>query len=346
MNNTSTAMCMFENRPSNTASGINMFVNYSAAGQVQYRDATGAPISSSITVSANTWNHYALVRSGSTITLWINGQSGGTVTKTTNFTDTTCVLAQDQGGGFNFAGYLSNFRIVKGTAVYTSAFTPSTTPLTAITNTSLLTGFTNAGIIDNTMINNLETVGNAQISTAQNQFGSGSMYFDGTGDYLSTVSTPNLLFGSGNFTIECWVYANSLGSYNALIAQWPDNNGTVNNSFVLEAVNPDMVFYWVSGSTLYGPATLGTITTGVWTHYAICRSGNTLYPFKNGVLGTTVSITQTLNSPTSAVTVGGAVAGGGEWIGYIDDLRITKGYARYTANFTPPTAALPDIGPI
>jgi hypothetical protein len=172
------------------------------------------------------------------------------------------------------------------------------------------------------------------------------MSFDGTGDYLSTRSTPNLSFGSGDFTIEAWVYATSLGSYNAVFAQWPDNGGSTNNSYTLETVGSNMEFYYASGSTLYGPTTLGTITTGVWIHYAICRSGNTLYPFKNGVLGTTTSITQTLNSPTSAVTVGGAVAGGGEWIGYIDDLRITKGYARYTTNFTPPTAALPDIGPI
>jgi hypothetical protein len=167
-----------------------------------------------------------------------------------------------------------------------------------------------------------------------------SAYFDGTGDYLSTPSTSNLSFGSGDFTIECWVYANTLGSYNAVFAQWPDNGGTTNNSYVLEAVSPNMVFYWASGSTLYGPATLGTIVTGQWTHYAICRSGNTLYPFKNGVLGTTTSITQTLNSPASAVTVGGQVAGGGGWNGFISNLRIVKGIAVYTAAFTPPRRPL------
>jgi hypothetical protein len=204
---------------------------------------------------------------------------------------------------------------------------------------------TNGAIFDNAMMNDLETVGNAQISTSVVKYGTGSIALDGTGDYLLTRSTPNLAFGSGNFTIECWAYATSLGSYNALFAQWPDNGGTANNSYVLESVGSTMYFYWVSGTTLYGPATLGTITTGSWIYWAICRSGNTLYPFKNGVLGTTISISQTLNSPTSNVTVGGAVAGGGEWIGYIDDLRITKGYARYTATFTPPTEAFLNIGP-
>jgi len=242
------------------------------------------------------------------------------------------------------SAYLSNIRFVVGSGI-TSDSVPIA-PISAITNTSLLLNTTNGAIIDNAMMNDLETVGNTQISTSVKKYGTGSLAFDGTGDYLSTRSTPNLSFGSGDFTIEAWVYATSLGSYNAVFAQWPDNGGSTNNSYTLETVGSNMEFYYASGSTLYGPTTLGTITTGVWIHYAICRSGNTLYPFKNGVLGTTTSITQTLNSPTSAVTVGGAVAGGGDWIGYIDDLRITKGYARYTATFTPPTAALPDIGPI
>ena len=292
----------------------------------------------------NSWNHIAVVKNSTTYTGYVNGV--GTVIGTSSSVPGTqsnpvSIGYYAPGPGYYTSGYISNARYVTNSAVYTTNFTPPTSPVTAISNTQLLCNFTNAGIIDNTMLNNLQTVGNAQISSAQTKFGGGSMSFDGTGDYLSTVSTPNLSFGSGNFTIECWVYANSLGSYNALVAQWPDNGGTTNNSYVLEAVSPDMVFYWASGSTLYGPATLGTITTGVWTHYAICRSGNTLYPFKNGVLGTTVAISQTLNSPTSAVTVGGQVAGGGGWNGYIDDLRITKGYARYTSNFTPATSALP-----
>ena len=348
LNNTSTAMCMFENRPSNTSSGINMFVNYSAAGQVQYRDASGAPISSSITVSANTWNHYALVRSGSTITLWINGQSGGTVTKTTNFTDTTCVLAQDQGGGFNFAGYLSNFRIVKGTAVYTSAFTPSTTPLTAIANTSLLTNFTNAGIIDNTMLNNLETVGNAQISTAQTKFGSGSMYFDGTGDYLYSVWKPNLELGSGNFTIEFWIYAvggNSLycwstdwhyamswnygGASSNRVGIWASSNGSTWNIF-----NADGGGNGIS---------TGTISTNTWTHVALVRNGSAWALYLNGTSAWTGTSSATIVTRTDTFRIGGPWPNSGpaDFNGYIDDFRMTKGIARYTSNFTPPTAAFP-----
>ena len=325
-----------------SATGI-LFIKYGTSSAIYSGGFYGASAT-----TMNGWNHIAYVRSSGSLKIYVNGVSPAGVAFTNNLTNSNKVTIgtdQNLSAGYYFSGNISNLRVVKGTAVYTANFTPPTAPLTAVTNTQLLLLTTNGAIFDNAMMNDLETVGNAQISTSVYKYGTGSMSFDGTGDYLSTLSTPNLAFGSGDFTIECWVYASSLGSYNAVFAQFPINGGSASNSYTLETVGSNMEFYYCSGTTLYGPTTLGTITTGVWIHYAICRSGSTLYPFKNGVLGTTTSITQTLNSPTSAITVGGEVAGGGYWNGYIDDLRITKGYARYTANFTPPTAAFPNTGP-
>jgi hypothetical protein len=301
----------------------------------------------------NSWVHVAVCRSGTTSKMFFNGTEVATNSDTKNYSSS---------GGFNIGGSsarsrwlegnISNLRVVKGTALYTSNFTPSTNPLTAITGTSLLTCQSNR-FIDNSTNNCSFTIQgspsvqrfspfNASATYSTSVIG-GSAYFDGSGDYLSTPSTSNLAFGSDDFTIEAWVYANALGSYNAVFAQWPDNGGTANNSYVLESVGSNMNFYWVAGTTLYGPATPGTVEIGVWTHYAICRNGNTLYPFKNGILGTTVSITQTLNSPSSDVTIGGAVAGGGNWNGYIANLRVLKGTAVYTSNFTPPTSPVAAI---
>jgi hypothetical protein len=349
LNNTATAMCMFENRPSNTATGINIFVNYSAAGQVQYRDSTGAPISSSITVTAASWNHYALVRSGSTITLWINGQSGGTVTKTTTFTDTTCVLAQDQGGGFNFAGYLSNFRIVKGTAVYTSAFTPSTTPLTAIANTSILTSFVNAGIIDSTMTNNLETASGAKISTAQSKFGGSSIAFNGTTDYCFLPAGHSFLFSKADFTIEAWVYIGDTSARKYVSGPGTDTASHY-KGFGLEIWGQQVCMWASSNGTSWDILECDTagnrgnilLSANTWYHIAVTRSGSTFRSFVNGVVDRTFTSSAIIfTDATIPYNIGRIAYLSGTFFfnGYMDDYRVTKGYARYTAAFTPPTSA-------
>jgi len=92
-------------------------------------------------VTLNTWHHYALVRNGSTFTLYINGTSRGTATTSAPIgtqVGSLVVGSHGVGGGDGYTGYISNFRFVVGTAVYTSNFTPPTSPLTAIPNTQLL----------------------------------------------------------------------------------------------------------------------------------------------------------------------------------------------------------------
>jgi hypothetical protein len=356
LNNTSSAMCMFENRPSNTGTGINMFVNYDGAGQVQYRDSSGAPISSSITVSAGTWNHYALVRSGVTITLWINGQSGGTVNKSTNFTDTTCVLGQDQGGGFNFAGYLSNFRIVKGTAVYTSAFTPSTTPLTAITNTSILTCQSNR-FFDASANNFAMTPTGTVIVERFNPFGTstaystsvigGSGYFDGAGDYLVSQSTSEMNLGTLNFCVEMWFYATSTaGNYRGLCGSQIDYKGPSISRFGTK------LMYGLSSNggswdVLQAEGSTGTTTilANQWYHVALCRTGTTISAFVNGARDITITSSASLYARTEGFTVGAWFANLYIWLGYISGFRFVVGSSPYNATQTtitvptsPPTA--------
>ena len=99
---------------------------------------SGSPTSSfSHGISVNTWTHVAMVRSGSTVTLYTNGVSKGTLTNSSTVSYNSPSINRTGGGVSGVERYLSNFRVVKGAAVYTSAFTPSTTPLTAITNTSV-----------------------------------------------------------------------------------------------------------------------------------------------------------------------------------------------------------------
>jgi hypothetical protein len=181
--------------------------------------------------------------------------------------------------------------------------------------------------------------GNAQISTAQSKFGGASMLFAGGGDYLSTPDNEAWNFGSGEFTIEFWTRPSGFGGFNSVVSQWPSGGFSSSNSFVVETVsNNTLYFYYVTSSITGSGKTGPTLTQGQWQHIAIVRSGNNLIFFKDGVQHSTHAFNVTLNNPTSALTVGGGVSGSGWWNGYIDDLRITKGIARYTANFTPPGA--------
>jgi hypothetical protein len=295
-------------------------------------------VTSSISLSLSAWAHIAVVRNGNVWTLYVNGVSGGSQTVSGTVPDNASAFAVGAGAADGAqvlpTSYISNFRVVKGTVVYTAGFTPPTAPLTAITNTSLLLNFTNAGIIDNAMMNDLETVGNAQISTAQSKFGGSSMLFDGTGDWLTTVNSTQLNFGTGDFTVEMWVYTSNLAAFQTLIDARASNSTLPWALFIDNTGKP----YWydASGTQLSSTA----ISSNTWTHLAVSRSGSTLRMFLGGTQVFSGTNTNSQNS-TGVFYIGRNFDNNALYIGYIDDLRITKGVARYTANFTPPGSAFP-----
>ena len=287
----------------------------------------------------DSWNHWAVVRSSGTLKLYINGAEIASVSDTTNYSDSsgTMYVGYYPNNGNYFLGYLSNLRIVKGTAVYTSAFTPPTAPLTAISGTSLLLNFTNAGIIDNTAKNLLETVGNAQISTSVKKYGTGSLAFDGTGDYLVVPYSQNQNFGTGDFTIEGWFYLNSLAnSYYVLGGTW--TSGTSDEWLIQVQNNGNIRFLTSAGTSFYS----ASITTSTWYHFAAVRNGSTVTLYINGSSVGSYSNSNSIGSVSKVLNIGQQPGGSWPWNGYIDDLRITKGVARYTATFTAPTAAFAD----
>ena len=297
-----------------------------------------ALISSSGTSYLNQWTHVAVCRSSAITTLYINGVSVGTSVLLGNNATGSAVVGGGRYGGTTsvtsyFTGYISNFRIVKGTAVYTSAFTPPSAPLTAITNTSLLLSYTNAGILDNAMMNDLETVGNAQISTSVKKYGTGSIAFDGAGDYLISKASPIWLF-SGDWTMEAWIYPTNVTGVHVI---FETRNRTTNASPCLYTSGTNLVVDTGTAAVV----SAGTITINTWQHVAATRSGNSWRIFINGT-----QVGSTTTNTTAYTTAYGCCIGSSfyneDYAGYIDDARITQGYARYTANFTPPTAAFPN----
>ena len=289
----------------------------------------GATLKFSTVITPNCWVHVALVRSGSVITGYLNGISFGNTTQTGAFGSAAkTIYIGSQAGAELFPGYLSNARIVNGTALYTANFTPPTVPLVAITNTALLLSGTNAGIIDSTANTDLVTIGSAQVDTAIKPHGIGSMKFNGTTDYLTTPANPNYIFGTGDFTIECWMYPNGTQVSSACLVN------------INAATSPYIQFgYKGTGgiNIAIGTAWVGTNTTVpaplTWSHVAAVRRGTALTIYLNGIDTTT-----TTNS--TAITGGilqiGAANGGSLFKGNISDLKISK-TAKYTSNFTPPT---------
>lgn len=295
------------------------------------------------TVSFDNWYHFAIVRNSSVTKLYINGVQVISMSDTANYTGSYMAIGGAYTTSYLTYGYISDVRVVKGTAVYTSAFTPPTTPLTAISGTSLLYSMKNAGIYDNAMMMDFQTVGNAQISTSVKKYGTGSLAFDGSGDYLLSRRTELTNFGTGNFTIEGWFYT-GVTSRQDLLGQY--SGDYAGNWGVSIGITSSGTIAFYNGNTVIAQSSGGQWSTNTWTHFAVVRSGTSLAIYINGVSVASATNSSDITSTYPNFIVGwGGGAGGPALNGYLDDLRITKGYARYTTTFTPPTSAFPNIGP-
>lgn len=309
-------------------------------------------IQGTTTVLPNVWYHVAISGSAGSYKLFVNGvQEGSTYTGATSLAGGILGVGAigDRIGSvglYPMVGYISNARIVNGRACYTSNFTPPTSPVTLTSNggatpstaptsgqVSLLCNFTNGGIFDNTKKNNLTTVGNAIVSTSVVKYGTGSMYFDGNGDYLTMPDSNDFAFGTGNATIEFWIYPTALIQDSTIFAISTTANS---NDCYLQMSSGGALNYRENGVNI---STANLLNTNTWTHIAIARNGGTRTVYVNG----TSTVTGSVGNITSNRCSVGAYSNGTLPIqGYIDDLRITKGVARYTSNFTPPTSAFPN----
>jgi hypothetical protein len=309
----------------------------------------------STSVSPGTWNHVAMVRSGSTITMYLNGVSQGTDASSTTISGVVNIASTLYSSTRFFgAGYASNVRITT-TAVYTGNFTPPTAPVTAITNTQLLLNFTNAAIFDNAMMNDLETVGNAQISTSVVKYGTGSLAFDGTGDWLLTPANGSSYRPSMSlkFTIEMWIYSTDPSITNQWLLCTTQGYQSTDNGFLiglfdfgLGTGNRIAIAGYGLGAYWFGSSG-AVVPTNQWVFVAVVGDGTNCNIYLNGTLTSSAAFPGGYTGPKFGgwIVGAGSVNGGSPivpYTGYIDDLRITPGVARYTANFTPPTAAFPN----
>lgn len=196
--------------------------------------------------------------------------------------------------------------------------------------------------IDSSSINaTLTASGTAQISNTQSKFG-GTSLNPGTAHVSVTTGLSNFAFGSSAFTIEMWVYPTNFPGGMGLIASRTD--GMVYDAFDFSIIGDSLRVIKKNTDDSWEFVTAFTdaaLSANVWSHIAIVGDGTTLKYYLNGVAASnTITYSIPWQTPSAAVYIG--YSGSGVFQGYIDEVRITKGVARYTANFTPPAAAFPN----
>lgn len=181
--------------------------------------------------------------------------------------------------------------------------------------------------------------GHAQVDTAYSKFGGASLLLDGTDDYLGVADSADFDFGTGDFTVDFWGY--NLGGNGATIqladGAWGPAVGYVSGG--------NLVCYLSSAGASWDIAnavSMGAVPGASWVHYALVRSGNNFYTFRNGTQVSTWTSAASVYMPAGNLNIGRYRGSNGVSLYYasgnLDELRISKGVARWTANFTPPTS--------
>ncbi len=348
-------------------------VNTGALSIIRDYGGSNTDNTSSTIIPLNTWTHIAWSRISGSNYFFVNGTD-----ITSTFTNPTLSGAWPASttdyqlyiglGAYlynvytyigDFNGYISNFRVVKGSAVYSASFTPPTQPLTAVSGTSLLTCQSNRYIDNSTnalAITPLNTPSVQAFSpfdpTTAYAAGTvgGSGYFDGSGDYLTYSPSTSNQFGTGSFTVEAWYYPFSAPSGVAAAYIYDARTASVTSTWVLgcrlngsgAAAN---LLGWYNGSaTLEGSA----LTLNAWNHVVYVRnsSTNTGSLFLNGTRTATQTDTTNYSSTGATATIGSRYTITDLLYGYLQDLRVVKGTAVYDASatsITVPTAPLTAI---
>mgnify|MGYP003338848873 FL=1 len=177
--------------------------------------------------------------------------------------------------------------------------------------------------------------GNAKLGTAQYKFGTASADFTSAGA-LQAPNNNTVLSLTNDFTLEFWVYQTGTGSsYDTVVSDASSTSLIIRGS----GSSPGI---FVTGSSSNIANTL-TFANNTWHHIAVCRASGTYKAFKDGTDITTATITNTATLSLALFSIGKDTQYGRNFVGYVDEFRLTVGVARYAANFTPPTAPFPDF---
>jgi hypothetical protein len=328
--------------------------------------------------SINQWAHVAWVRQGGNFRSFLNGQlintnsSLGTGAVNVGSTAYQACIGQWATGANALNGFIDDLRVTKGVARYevgtgananqmvfagtndlaypilnTAELPANITDDPSYNSVSLL--LRGNGTPSNTLVpfdespapKTIVAVDGATISTTIFKYGTSSLYLDGTGDVFTVSPSAAFAPGTGDFTIEAWVY---LTRSSAGIVFSQTVSGTNYFMFVVDGTSAYITMTPSGGgSAIVGPSGFNMLNT--WRHIAAVRQSGVVRVFIDGISGTPAANGMNLSNTTFIPTIGAYTHNYGQLVyqGYIDDLRYTKGVARYTSNFTPPPAELPNF---
>ena len=326
-------------------------------GELWLFAAIGQPLSYTLSPLQNVWYHVAVSNDSGNNTgkLFVNGKQVDTHSDA-NIYDAADMQANSQpmtigrignNSTQDMYGYIADLRILSGTHLRTATFTPPTSPLTAITNTKVLTCNNTNDVWDQAsghIVHKGSTgtgVGLPASNVVRKWTGTGvsSIRFSTGTPLVQTMMKP---LGAGDFTIEGWVYFDTNNDPHGI---FHTGSGFLGKGATYNYANINGVGFGLNGSTGYyrlyhaGAATNSTqqATATTWTHFAVVRNSGTIKVYADGT-ATSISVSNTTNFTEPDIVLGAFYDTTQSLAGYLQDFRISN-YARYTSNFTAPTAA-------
>ena len=358
---------LYEGRDGGDSNRILLYVNSNSKLAAHINGSTTE--SASATFPLNQWVHVALTRNSTYIYMYQNGTQVATWSDSTDVAKPSSDLYIGKyytTGSYDFKGYISNLRVIKGTALYTSAFTVPTAPLTAVTNTKLLMCTSNSLFEDRSGTNKVITSygGQEQYSFSPFQLPAASAAYDAAvhgGSYSFDRGVPNYMqigsvnfaMGTGSFTIEGWVRFTKLTDH-GIFHTTSSGIGSVDTSGPSLGISSSGNYWTIysgQGQKIFDGTDAPIMYT--WYHFALVRgtsSGldNVLRLYINGVKaeesGGTNGWVDTTNYTGQYLTIGAYYSTTYALHGDLSNFRVIKGDQIYAANFTPPTAPVTNTG--
>ena len=279
------------------------------------------------------WIHVAYSIDNGSLSEYVNGTRTATAS-VGGFSNSINRLGTD--GQSYFDGYISDFRMTYGVARYSgTTMTVPTSPVGTDADTKIYLPMDNAGVFDKTGNHTLTLLGDASTSTTQTKFADTAIYFDGSGDLVSVNNVPPI--GNGDYTIEFWMNGPNVetGTWQSLVSR--DYASTDGFRLYKKTGVSELAFY-SGGSSVRATTVNAGLTNNTWHHIAAVRNSGTLDIYVDGVSKVSVSNSDNISEAVQPINIGGNIGEASDYpyTGYLENLQILNGIAKYTANFTVP----------